>query len=66
MEQGSSVQEAFRPETEGIFRRPPSFDDLYRRLAADEANRLRQKYGDSRIHEILAQVILKEPFVIRR
>jgi hypothetical protein len=66
MEEGSSVQEAFRLETEGIFRRPPSFDDLYRRLAADEANRLREKYGDAKMREILAQVILKEPFVIRR
>jgi hypothetical protein len=66
MEQGSSVQEAFHLETEGIFRRPPSFDDLNRRLAADEANGLREKYGDAKIREILAQLTLKEPFVIRR
>jgi len=66
MSLGSSVEEAFRVTTEGLFARQPSFDVLYPRLAAEEANRLRQRYGDSRIREILAQVILKESFVIGR
>jgi hypothetical protein len=66
IDQGSSVEEAFRGATERPSGRQPSFDDLYPQLAADEANRLRQRYGDARMREILAQVILKEPFVVRR
>src|SRR5262249_50988505 len=41
IEQGSSVDEAFRVATQRLFWRQPSVDDLYPRLAADEANRLR-------------------------
>jgi hypothetical protein len=40
--------------------RQPSFDDLYPQLGAEDANDLRQRYGDLRMRDILAQVILKE------
>ena len=65
LEQGSSVEEAFRLAM-GPRGQRPSFDDLYPQLAAEDANDLRHRYGDSKMREILAQVILKEPFAIRR
>jgi hypothetical protein len=65
IEQGSSVEEAFRLAI-GPRGRQPSFDDLYPQLAAGDANDLRHRYGDSNMREILAQLILKEPLVIRR